>query len=118
MASAGVTAGKRAWAWRTYLVLGLLAVAGYSLVPSDSIAALNIHILAIGFSAVVAILLGIRLNRPAYSRPWYLILIGELMLLTADAVWGYYEVVLSIESPFPSWADVIYFVAYMLWAAG
>ena len=72
---------------------------------------------AIGFSAVVAIVAGVRLHRPRAAVAWYLIAAGQLLFVMGDVIWGVFEFALSSE-PFPSVADVLYLLGYPVLAAG
>ncbi len=105
-------------AWQVSLALGILAMVGYALLPSQTETARNLYYSAFGFCAVAAIYAGIRLNHPPRMLPWYVILTGWSMIVGGDAVWNYYEVVLGIESPFPSFADVLYLGGYPVLAIG
>lgn len=104
---------SKLWMW--WLGGGLLVVAGYMFIPSpiaqsfvyDGMAAL----------AVLGIVLGVRINRPASRLPWYLLAVGVAMWLAGDLTWAYYEHVLHI-APFPSIADVLYLGAMPFFAAG
>ena len=103
-------------AWGAYLALGAAAVAahfGLGLTPL----AQNVLYDAIGLSAVVAIVLGIHLQRPRAASAWYLIAAGQLLFVAGDVIWGVFEFALSIE-PFPSVADVLYLAGYPVLAAG
>jgi diguanylate cyclase (GGDEF)-like protein/PAS domain S-box-containing protein len=71
----------------------------------------------IGMSGVAAILVGVRLNRPARRIPWVLLAAaltffsaGQLSFLVAER--------LMVVLPFPSFADVLYLLCYPLYAAG
>jgi signal transduction histidine kinase len=103
-------------AWGVYLVLGGAAVAahfGLGLTPL----AQNVLYDAIGLSAVVAIVIGIRLQRPRAAGAWYLIASGQLLFVIGDVVWGVFEFALHSE-PFPSVADVLYLSGYPVLAGG
>lgn len=53
--------------WSLYLLLGVFAAGGYFFLPS--VRAQNLFGLLIGTSAIVAILVGIRIHRPAVRCP-------------------------------------------------
>ena len=63
---------------RIYLVAGAIATAIYLLGPTTAMYD------AIGASCVVAILVGIRLNRPATPLPWYLMAAGQAAWVAGD----------------------------------
>ena len=66
---------------------------------------------ALAGSAVVAIIVGARINRPAQPLAWYLFALSLLMFTIGDTMFGFYEHVLGAD-PFPSLADVFYLGAY------
>jgi diguanylate cyclase len=102
--------------WLVYLLVGILATGGYFLLPSASMQ--NIFYNLIGFSAVAAIVVGVRVHRPVRPLPWYVLAFGLLILVVGELIWTYYENVLGIEAPFPSIADAFYLVAMPCLAAG
>ncbi len=102
------------WLWTGFLSLGLLEVGVYYLLPDG-----NVRLFlstAVGFAAVAAIVVGVRVNRPSPALPWYLIAGGTLLFAIGDVVWAIYS--LEGEIPFPSIADVAYIAGYPLLAAG
>lgn len=64
---------------------------------------------ATGLSALVFLRQG---SRGLFGRAYTGLLVGLAMWLVAESTWGYYEVVLAVESPFPSIADVFWLGAY------
>jgi diguanylate cyclase len=70
-----------------------------------------------GLSAVVAILLGVRLHHPPRRGMWYLLAGGLAVFVAGDVVYSVYAYVLFRE-PFPSPADGLYLASYPLLAAG
>lgn len=103
-------------AWGAYLLLGGAAIAAYfglGLAPL----AQNVLYDAIGLSAVAAIVIGIRLQRPRAAGAWYLIAAGQLLFVAGDIVWAVFEFGLHSE-PFPSVADLLYLGGYPVLAAG
>jgi diguanylate cyclase (GGDEF)-like protein len=90
-----------------------LAVLAYPVYP-DTVRA---WVFDLGSAAtVVAIVVGVRVNRVARPLPWYLLAAGQLAFLGGDLLWDYYERVLHTD-PFPSLADASYLVGYPLIAA-
>ena len=105
--------GSRDWrarAWLLYASLGVLATGVYFLLPSAP--AQNVLYDLIGVSAVGAIAVGIRSNRPSRPLPWWLFASGVLLSVCGDVVWSFYEGVLGVKVPFPSVADAFYLAAY------
>jgi diguanylate cyclase (GGDEF)-like protein len=101
--------------WWVYLGGGVLALAAYLAVPAG-VPRDALYVL-VGASSVAAILIGVRLHRPAKSLPWLLMAAGQLAWVSADALYSWYEDVRHIQ-PFPSPADGLYLVAYPLLGAG
>jgi diguanylate cyclase (GGDEF)-like protein len=95
---------------RAWLSVGVLAVLGSALVPSPTVAG-NVVFDAIGLGAMVALLVGIRVNRPARASAWYLLLAGQVCWVLGDITYGVHVHVLGIE-PFPSLADAFYLGGY------
>jgi signal transduction histidine kinase len=106
----------RRYAWWAYLALGVLAVVPYFVLPL-SVAGLNMYYDAVAAAALLALLVGIRLHRPARAGPWHLFAVGLGLWLLGEVLWNWYEVVLHQE-PFPSVADVAYLLAYPFLALG
>jgi diguanylate cyclase (GGDEF)-like protein/PAS domain S-box-containing protein len=71
----------------------------------------------IGLSGVAAIVAGVILNRPARKVPWLLLAVAQASF-TAGGVSFLVAERLGTQLPFPSFADVLYIVAYPLYAAG
>ena len=112
----GTSKGPRSRTWLAYLLVGLLATGIYFLLPSTG--AQNVLYDLIGVSALIAVLVGVRVHRPIRWLPWYAFASGLLMFALGDLIWTYYENVLGVESPFPSVADVLYLAAPLYLAAG
>jgi signal transduction histidine kinase len=69
-------------------------------------------------SALVAIVVGIRRYRPARQRPWWLFGAGLALWCAGDAYWDCYRWILQAQAPYPSFADLAYWLAYPLLTAG
>ncbi|MCW2748747.1 MAG: hypothetical protein JWP10_1889 [Nocardioidaceae bacterium] len=100
---------------RTYLALGAAIIAVYLTLPTGL--PRDIAYFIVGLSCVAAILAGVRRQRPRHALPWYLMAAGQLMWVAGDTLYSWYEDVQHI-TPFPSFADVLYFIAYPLLATG
>jgi diguanylate cyclase (GGDEF)-like protein len=98
-----------------YLGVGVALSAVYIFLPQT---AQNIAQNLAGASAVVAILIGIRRNRPQGTLTWLFMALGLLLLFVGDSIWTYYEEVRRIEPPFPSLADAAYLLGYVPLAIG
>jgi len=97
------------WLWKTYLAVGLVAVAGYSFTSGGLLH--DAAYVALGMSAVLAILVGIRLNQPTRRLPWLVMAAGQFMWVFGDAIDSWYQDVEHV-SPYPSMADAFYLAAY------
>ncbi|MET0495312.1 MAG: EAL domain-containing protein [Actinoplanes sp.] len=71
---------------------------------------------SIGLSGIGAIVLGVRMHRPARSLPWYLLAVALLFFVTGDTIY-YAKVALGLPTPFPGVADLFYLAVYPLLAA-
>ncbi|MFF8289418.1 aminotransferase class I/II-fold pyridoxal phosphate-dependent enzyme [Streptomyces sp. NPDC016309] len=72
----------------------------------------------IGTAGVVAILIGVRLHRPARRWPWLMLAAANLTFTAGDTTYNILESAFGQTNPFPSLADVFYLLAYPLFAAG
>ena len=102
---------------RGYAAAGAVAIAAYF--AAGGHAGLQAAIYqAVDVGAVVAVLAGVRRNRPRDPRPW-LLFAGALALWTAgDTYWNVYVWFLGSTAPFPSPADIAYLAGYPLLALG
>jgi signal transduction histidine kinase len=73
---------------------------------------------AIGLTAVVAILVGVRMHRPSDRRPWYLFALGQALFVGGDVLAYNYERFFGRPLPFPSIADVFYLAVFPVIVAG
>jgi Diguanylate cyclase, GGDEF domain len=99
--------------WLAYLACGLL-VSGASLALPDL--AYSVVYDLVGLSAVVAILCGMRLHRPARRGIWYGLAAGLAVFVVGDVVYSVYAYALHLE-PFPSPADALHLASYPMLAA-
>ena len=72
---------------------------------------------ALGLSGAAAIIVGIRRNRPRRASPWYLLAGSLVAFIAGDATMDFLIEVMHQPDPFPSVADLMYFVMYALVAA-
>src|SRR5436305_296590 len=93
-----------------YLLLGGLLGAAYFVLPASADAPHVIYQL-IGVSALGAMCWGNLRYRS--GRAWWTMLVGMALWIGGDAYWNAYRWTTGREAPFPSFADVLYLVAYL-----
>src|SRR5258706_6848321 len=49
-----------------------------------------------------------------WKRIWGLFAFGILLWAAAEIIWAYYEIVLKIETPYPSLADILWLPGYLV----
>ena len=69
-------------------------------------------------SSSIAILVGIRLNRPTDPWPWLLFAAGQGLFWAGDILTYNYPAIFGMEVPFPSWGDPVYLAVYPCLVAG
>ena len=95
-----------------YLAVGVALTAAYFALPRGGDAQSVLYD-TIGGATVVAILAGIRLNRPATAVPWMLFAAANAVFVVGDVLYDVYP-----AAPSPSTADCFYLSGYPLLAAG
>ncbi|MER6616412.1 aminotransferase class I/II-fold pyridoxal phosphate-dependent enzyme [Streptomyces xantholiticus] len=73
---------------------------------------------AMGLAGVAAILVGIRINRPARRWPWLALAAANLAFTAGDTAYNILNSFFDQSNPFPSVADAFYLSTYPLFAAG
>ena len=103
-------------AWYLYLaggvVLGLMYYLGPRFMRTGPV--MNV----VGGSAAVAILIGVRLNRPRVAAAWYLFAAGLVLFVSGDVITYNYERFFHTVAPFPSKGDALYLAVYPVLVAG
>ncbi len=67
----------------------------------------------LGLTSLIAVIIGIRRNKPSYSLPWWLFAFGLLLYWLGDVyTYSYPKYILHQEVPFPSIGDAIYLTVY------
>lgn len=102
------------WVRGVYVATVAMLVAAYFMLPDPP----RLLWWAIGVLSVGAIAVGVRINRPAWSLPWWLLAAGTATFAAGDFTYDFLTNQLGMDNPFPSFADVLYLVSYPLWAAG
>ncbi|MGI5400434.1 aminotransferase class I/II-fold pyridoxal phosphate-dependent enzyme [Streptomyces sp. CA-135486] len=72
----------------------------------------------IGLAGVCAILLGMRMHRPAHRWPWLVLAAANFTFTAGDTTYNVLNTFFDQQNPFPSLADVFYLATYPLFAAG
>ncbi|GAA1217529.1 hypothetical protein GCM10009665_04250 [Kitasatospora nipponensis] len=72
----------------------------------------------IGLSSAIAIVIGVRLNRPSHPLPWLLLALANLSFTAGEVVQVVQNDYLHLDNPFPSLADGFYLAEYLLYAIG
>jgi diguanylate cyclase (GGDEF)-like protein/PAS domain S-box-containing protein len=73
---------------------------------------------ALGLSGVVAIVVGIRMNRPRARAAWWLFAAGQFLFFSGDLYTYSYPKLAGVEVPFPSLGDALYVAVYPALMAG
>jgi diguanylate cyclase (GGDEF)-like protein len=101
--------------WRLYLLLGAFAALPIVAIPDSWWYTAWYDTL--GLSAVAAILIGIRRNRPGTAVTWWWLAGGQLLFVVGDLLFDLAERVWHTEA-FPSAADGFYLAGYVPLAVG
>jgi diguanylate cyclase (GGDEF)-like protein/PAS domain S-box-containing protein len=107
----GLVRRHRPSPWQAYLAFGVVGMLLYLLdTPLKGNAALfNV----LGMTSWVAVVVGIRRNKPRYALPWWLFAVGLLLYWLGDVyTYSYPKYVLHHAVPFPSIGDAIYLAVY------
>jgi diguanylate cyclase (GGDEF)-like protein len=99
------------WAWVG--VAGLLAIAGFLLIPNATVSA--VYYDAVEFALVAVMVMAVRRYRPAGMVGWSLLIAGECVSAVADVIFDVYALVLDDES----WlVDAGYLLCYVFMVSG
>jgi len=105
---------ERAWIW--YLAVTGLLSALYLFAPGLSGNGPLINFL--GLTGVLAIVAGIRMNKPAARAAWWLFAAGQFLFLSGDLYTYSYPKLLGADVGFPSIGDGLYLLVYPVLMAG
>jgi diguanylate cyclase (GGDEF)-like protein/PAS domain S-box-containing protein len=72
----------------------------------------------IGLAGVIAVVIGMRVHRPAHQWPWWFLAGGLLTFIAGDTYYNVMEEYFDASNPFPSPADACYLATYPLFAIG
>src|SRR5664279_4938840 len=98
--------------WAIYLVAGTAMTLAFLVLHA------NILFNIVGLSSPIAILLGVRLNRPAQRLPWFLFAAGQGLFVAGDILSYNYQAIFGTDIPFPSLGDALYLAVYPCLVAG
>ncbi len=107
---------RRLSVWQLYLLFGALVTALYTLVPPFQGYGPIMNLL--GLSGVVAVIVGMRRNRPGYPLPWLLFAVGLFLFWVGDLYTYSYPQLTGAVVPFPSFGDAVYLTVYPALMAG
>lgn len=116
----GTAAGERAGppkpaqarVWIGYVVLSLALLAAYFATAGHGLTQAVIFA-ASSLAAVVAIVVGIRMNRPTSPGAWYLLAAGQAMYLAGSVGWYVVAAAAGRPTTFPSPAAEIFLTSYV-----
>ena len=107
---------RRPSLWQCYLAGGAVVTALYALVPPFKGNGPVINLL--GLSGVIAVVVGIRRNRPKSRWPWRLFALGLFLFWVGDVYTYSYPRLFHVTVPFPSFGDAVYLTVYPALMAG
>jgi diguanylate cyclase (GGDEF)-like protein/PAS domain S-box-containing protein len=105
---------RPAWVW--YLAVGTLLTALYMFVPP--LKGNGPLINALGLAGVVAIVVGIRRNKPGARAAWWLFAAGQFLFWSGDIYTYSYPKLFGADVEFPSAGDGLYLAVYPVLMAG
>jgi diguanylate cyclase (GGDEF)-like protein/PAS domain S-box-containing protein len=103
-------------AWQIYILLGVTLTLIYYFVPA--LKGNGVLFNVIGISSAIAIVVGIRLHKPACRLAWNLFALGQILFVSGDAFYYGYSALSDSDVPFPSVGDFFYLSVYPALIAG
>jgi diguanylate cyclase (GGDEF)-like protein/PAS domain S-box-containing protein len=99
------------WLWRGYLAVSVALAGAYLMIPRSGSGRAWLFV---GFSAaaVVAVLVGLRVNRPGRPLAWGMLAVGQSVNVVANVTWYLYPSLAGFVPGFPSVSDALYLVGY------
>ena len=101
--------------WQLFALLGLIASVVYMFSPVEGKA---VALISINLGAGLAVLLGVRLNRPSYALPWQLIGVGIVVFGVGNAIWALVNVTWGERAEVVPLAHLLFFTSYVLIGSG
>jgi diguanylate cyclase (GGDEF)-like protein/PAS domain S-box-containing protein len=111
--AAGSVMGRRCYA---FVASGVALATLYYLLPAKPADLVVWPI--IGWASVVAVVVGVRVNRAELRLAWYLLAAGLAMQVTGDSIYSIQNHLGSGTVPFPSYIDFFYLAMYPLLIGG
>ncbi len=105
---------SRVWAW--YLISTCALTGLYLFAPALSGSGPLFN--ALGLSGVIAIVAGIRLNKPRAQAAWWLFAAGQFLFVCGDLYTYSYPKLFGADVGFPSVGDALYLAVYPVLMAG
>jgi PAS domain S-box-containing protein len=99
---------RRLWLW--YVGVAVLGGLAYYFFPPVAKSGPFFNVL--GLSSVIAILVGVRIHRPASKLPWILFAVGLTLFISGDFITYNYNQLFGHDIPFPSVGDLAYLAVY------
>ncbi|MET8148843.1 putative bifunctional diguanylate cyclase/phosphodiesterase [Actinoplanes sp. NPDC049668] len=96
-------------AWSIWMGLGTLACLGYPFLSSAGAKAILSCL--IGLASVLVMVAGLRRNRLADPRPWYVFVVSQVLTVLGDVAYVIQGLLLG-EHPFPAWSDAFYMAGF------
>ena len=107
----GARAFNRPALWKAYLAFGVVGMCLYLL--DTPLKGNPAFFNTLGLTSWIAVVVGIRRNKPRYALPWWLFAFGFLLYWMGDCyTYSYPKYILHGEVPFPSIGDAIYLTVY------
>jgi diguanylate cyclase len=106
---------------RAVIFLGSLLVAGMSLAYFVVEPTANSKLFlynGVGVISLIAMVVGIRINKPQHRAPWVCFSIGQALFLTGDVIYYLLDRSTNGHAPFPSIADGFYLSMYPMMVTG
>ena len=113
----GTLGSARLPLWKIWIVCGGAAIALHQLAGPRIPHVSGWLFFLVGLATVIAIVVGVRRNRPEHPWVWYLVAAGQAAFCIGDGFWIVMPI-LGRSIPYPSIADPIYLIAYLLFGAG
>ena len=102
--------------WSAYVAVGVALTTMYYLLPSEPADLIIWPI--VGWVSVIAIVVGVRVNRAQLRLAWYLLAAGVAMQVIGDSMYSIHTHFGSGTVPFPSYIDFFYLAMYPLLIGG